>query len=382
MSFDNPLDADRTLHAAGCSCGQHLTQADHDLAASGSSDARLSRVVESAVVRALFPEDHEPPRLPARGRRLDGAGGDLAVLPARHGHGGLRPGRRAREEGPQGRLHPHHLRHADHHGAPDGLLHQARPQRGGGEDRRLGRDPRQDAEQGIRRGAHALADAAGDHAGRRLQPDPLHHAGGGEHQRPGHHACHQAQGQARSRRPGRASSSPCRSTIRCTTICCATTWPSTASIPTPTSRSAPCRRRRWWPTCAPTTSTASSAPDPVNQRAVYDGVGFIHMLSKEIWDRHPCCAFAASQGVRHADAQHLRRAAEGDHRRHGVRGQAREPQADRGGHRAGQLSEPAGDGGGAGADRHLRRRPGQRAARCPTASISIPSPGSRSRCGS
>ncbi len=37
------------------------------------------------------------------------------------------------------------------------------------------------------------------------------------------------------------------------------------------------------------------APDPVNQRAVYDGVGFIHMLSKEIWDGHPCCAFSASQ---------------------------------------------------------------------------------------
>jgi nitrate/nitrite transport system substrate-binding protein len=37
------------------------------------------------------------------------------------------------------------------------------------------------------------------------------------------------------------------------------------------------------------------APDPVNQRAVYDGVGFIHTLSKNIWDRHPCCAFAASQ---------------------------------------------------------------------------------------
>ena len=28
-------------------------------------------------------------------------------------------------------------------------------------------------------------------------------------------------------------------------------------------------------------------PDPVNQRAVYDGVGFIHMLSKEIWDGIP-----------------------------------------------------------------------------------------------
>src|SRR3954470_15682900 len=37
------------------------------------------------------------------------------------------------------------------------------------------------------------------------------------------------------------------------------------------------------------------APDPVNQRAVYDGVGFIHTLSKEIWEGHPCCAFAASK---------------------------------------------------------------------------------------
>ncbi len=37
------------------------------------------------------------------------------------------------------------------------------------------------------------------------------------------------------------------------------------------------------------------APDPVNQRAVYDGVGFIHMLTKEMWEGHPCCAFAASK---------------------------------------------------------------------------------------
>ena len=34
-------------------------------------------------------------------------------------------------------------------------------------------------------------------------------------------------------------------------------------------------------------------PDPMNQRAVYDGVGFIHILTKDIWDGHPCCAFAA-----------------------------------------------------------------------------------------
>jgi nitrate/nitrite transport system substrate-binding protein len=36
------------------------------------------------------------------------------------------------------------------------------------------------------------------------------------------------------------------------------------------------------------------APDPYNQRAVFDQVGFIHILSKEIWDGHPCCAFGAS----------------------------------------------------------------------------------------
>ncbi|NBT10711.1 MAG: nitrate ABC transporter substrate-binding protein [Betaproteobacteria bacterium] len=32
-------------------------------------------------------------------------------------------------------------------------------------------------------------------------------------------------------------------------------------------------------------------PDPFNQRAVFDEVGFIHILSKDIWDGHPCCAF-------------------------------------------------------------------------------------------
>jgi nitrate/nitrite transport system substrate-binding protein len=37
------------------------------------------------------------------------------------------------------------------------------------------------------------------------------------------------------------------------------------------------------------------SPDPFNQRAVYDGVGFIYKLTKEIWPGHPCCAFAASQ---------------------------------------------------------------------------------------
>src|SRR5688572_21036583 len=36
-------------------------------------------------------------------------------------------------------------------------------------------------------------------------------------------------------------------------------------------------------------------PDPFNQRAVYDEIGFLHMLSKDLWDGHPCCAFGISE---------------------------------------------------------------------------------------
>ncbi len=37
------------------------------------------------------------------------------------------------------------------------------------------------------------------------------------------------------------------------------------------------------------------SPDPFNQRAVWEGVGFIHELTKNIWEGHPCCAFACSE---------------------------------------------------------------------------------------
>jgi nitrate/nitrite transport system substrate-binding protein len=36
-------------------------------------------------------------------------------------------------------------------------------------------------------------------------------------------------------------------------------------------------------------------PDPFNQRAVFDEVGFIHILTRDIWDGHPCCAFGTSE---------------------------------------------------------------------------------------
>ncbi len=36
------------------------------------------------------------------------------------------------------------------------------------------------------------------------------------------------------------------------------------------------------------------SPDPFNQRAVYEKVGFIHLLTKTLWDGHPCCAFGVT----------------------------------------------------------------------------------------
>jgi len=37
------------------------------------------------------------------------------------------------------------------------------------------------------------------------------------------------------------------------------------------------------------------APEPFNQIPVYRNLGFIHILSKDIWPGHPCCSFATSQ---------------------------------------------------------------------------------------
>lgn len=36
-------------------------------------------------------------------------------------------------------------------------------------------------------------------------------------------------------------------------------------------------------------------PDQFNQRAVAEDVGFIHVLTKDLWDEHPCCSFAVAE---------------------------------------------------------------------------------------
>ncbi len=36
-------------------------------------------------------------------------------------------------------------------------------------------------------------------------------------------------------------------------------------------------------------------PEPFNQRAVWNKAGYIHTLSRDIWNGHPCCSFGTSQ---------------------------------------------------------------------------------------
>ena len=199
VDFQGPVRSQGPLQAAlrlrRQSCGGRPCAAD----GRGGACRRGSAVEPGRRCRRPaggFPGRCAAPAVPQDRRRLDGDGGDLVGVPVGDRPRGLRPGRGAGEEGPQGRLHPHHLRHPHHHGPSDGLLFEARPQRRSGEDGRLGGDPRQVAGQGIRRRAHALADAARHFAGRRLESGAVDDAGDREHQRSGDHARQQAQGQA------------------------------------------------------------------------------------------------------------------------------------------------------------------------------------------
>src|SRR3954462_15464961 len=63
-SFDNPFDPDRRLARAGCACGAHRSQVEHDAAqrqlqctAVENEDQRYQGVVASAVMRSMLPRD-------------------------------------------------------------------------------------------------------------------------------------------------------------------------------------------------------------------------------------------------------------------------------------------------------------------------------------
>ena len=61
-TFDNPFDPDRSLRSNGCSCGRHVSQAEHEAAAQlqiqaslESEQKRYEGMVASAVMRAASP---------------------------------------------------------------------------------------------------------------------------------------------------------------------------------------------------------------------------------------------------------------------------------------------------------------------------------------
>src|ERR1700687_5791927 len=61
-TFDNPFDPDHSLRSSGCSCGRHVSEAEHQAAAQLQIQAclegeqkRYEGVVASAVMRAMFP---------------------------------------------------------------------------------------------------------------------------------------------------------------------------------------------------------------------------------------------------------------------------------------------------------------------------------------
>ena len=54
MALSNPFDPNAILHR--CSCGQHASHAEHELAA---VEALNQRVIQTTVMKALFPADAE-----------------------------------------------------------------------------------------------------------------------------------------------------------------------------------------------------------------------------------------------------------------------------------------------------------------------------------
>ena len=267
-TFDDPFDPRAAPARAGCACGRHSrSQAEHDATrkrrCNGGGRERGRALRRRGRLRGHargVSAGRRPPRIPEIGRRRDGVRGALAVLPAQDRDRGVRAGGAIEKKDlkvgfiPITCATPIIMAQPMGFYAKHGLNVEVIKTAGWAVIRDKTLNKEYDA-------AHMLSPMplAITH-GRRLQPDPLHDAGGREHQRPGDHACRSSTRTSAIRRAGRASSSRCRSTTRCTIICCATISPSTASIRTPTSRSAPCRRRKWSPICAPTTSTASSGP--------------------------------------------------------------------------------------------------------------------------
>ena len=229
--YFDPYDADRPLRWAAAAA-HHAPSAEHAAAdaARAQRDAPSSRpsrndFVEAALMKALFPQDAlRRSFLRAVGRRTAMAAIG-SVLPIASLQAMAQDKGALEKKDLKIGFIPITCATPLIMAAPAGLLQQAGPERRGGEDGRLGADPRQDAQQGVRRHALPEPDAAGHQPGPGLDRHADERGHHPEHQRPGHHAGQQAQGQAR---PEELEGLQVRRALRvqrCTTSCCATTWP-------------------------------------------------------------------------------------------------------------------------------------------------------------
>ena len=131
QSSVDPAGSQRATSGDGPAAGREIRLSAmppaHSATASDEPDwddqeAVLARCVESAVMKGLFGTDMNR-RSFLRAVGAHGACRNLAVHPARQGQGGHRRRQGAAgEEEAQRRLRADHLRDADHHGPPDGLL--------------------------------------------------------------------------------------------------------------------------------------------------------------------------------------------------------------------------------------------------------------------
>jgi nitrate/nitrite transport system substrate-binding protein len=294
MSLDDPFDAARSPQQGGCSCGRHGTSSEHDAAAAMSADARAARLVETAVLRALLPEE------PARRAFLAAVGASTALAAV-------------------AQFLPLGM-------ATEAFAQAARPEK---KDLKVGFIPITCATPII------MAHPMGFYAKHGLDVEVVKTAGWAvirdKTLNREYDAAHML------------SPMPLAITLGAGSNPMPYTMPAVENINgqaiTLSVKHKDKRDPKLWKgfkfavpfdysmhnyllryyvaehgidpdtdirirAIPPPEMVANLradnidgflAPDPVNQRAVYDGVGFIHVLSKDIWDRHPCCAFAASR---------------------------------------------------------------------------------------
>ncbi len=199
--------------------------------------------------------------------------------------------------------------------APMGFYAKQRPERGRGAHRRLGGRARQGAERRIRRHPHAQPDAAGPDDGRRVQPAPfavpaIENINGQAITLAMKHKDNRDPTKWKGMKFGIPFDYSMHNYLLRYYLAEAGLDPDKdvqLRVIPPPEMVANLRAEN---------IDGFLGPDPFNQRAVYDGVGFIHLLTREMWDGHPCCAFGISQAMVTAGAEHLSGAAAGGRRQH------------------------------------------------------------------